>query len=72
MLIIFFLLRVGSKSLTVQPRGWALVSASVVGCGRLVLDPGSRQEDDGGRCRGISEPSPPVRWEPSVWESRFF
>lgn len=27
MLIIFFLSRVGSKSLTVQPRGWALVSA---------------------------------------------
>lgn len=54
MLIIFFFLYVGSKSLTVQPRGWALVSASTVGCGTSVLDPASRQDNDGGHCCGVS------------------
>lgn len=37
-----------------------------------MLDSGSRPDDDGGHCRGVSELSPNVWWEPSVWESRFF
>lgn len=72
MLIIFFFLYVGSKSLTVQPRGWALVSASTVGCGtRCSILPLAKTMMEVTVVVSL-ELSPHVWWEPSMWESRVF